>query len=340
MKSILVVSRNFPPLTGGMERLVHRSTIALAEEHTLVLIGPRGAGRFVPPGVRVIECPSGAIGFLIVASIRGFWHCLKNRYDCVFGGSGLVAPVVAVLARTCGAKSGLFVHGLDLVAASRVYQSVFVPFIRGTDFLIANSTNTRNIAADKGCNPTRIHVLHPGTDVPDTDRLPSADDVRKRLGLAAGRIVLSAGRIIPRKGLLPFIEHAWPTIVKQVPDCALVIVGDAADQAVDRKASAGTLAGAIASTELGDTIQHLGRVDDATLWACYGAADVLVFPLIDVAGDVEGFGMVSIEAAASGTPTVAFATGGVVDAVAEGTSGRLVEPGNYAAFCAGRRAGR
>ena len=57
-----------------------------------------------------------------------------------------------------------------------------------------------------------------------------------------------------------------------------------------------------------------------------------MFPLIDTPGDVEGFGMVAVEAAAHGTPTVAFDCGGVGDAVVDGENGLLVPAGDYAGF--------
>ena len=81
-----------------------------------------------------------------------------------------------------------------------------------------------------------------------------------------------------------------------------------------------------------ERILFLGKVDNETLAQCYAGADCLLFPLVPVAGDVEGFGMVAIEAAAHGTPTVAFAEGGVVDAVAAGSSGFLVDSGDYQAM--------
>ncbi len=82
-------------------------------------------------------------------------------------------------------------------------------------------------------------------------------------------------------------------------------------------------------------IIFLGAVNDKTLATAYNAANLHVFPVRHIPGDPEGFGMVAIEAAAHGLPTVAFAMGGVVEAVAQGQSGYLVLPGDYLAFSEG-----
>src|SRR3546814_12930756 len=72
----------------------------------------------------------------------------------------------------------------------------------------------------------------------------------------------------------------------------------------------------------------------------YKAASAHIFPVREIPGDPEGFGMVAVEAAAHGVPTIAFATGGIVDAVAEGESGRLIRPGDYGAFAGVVKIGR
>jgi phosphatidylinositol alpha-1,6-mannosyltransferase len=76
----------------------------------------------------------------------------------------------------------------------------------------------------------------------------------------------------------------------------------------------------------------LGACGDQELEGAYDAADLCVFPLVEMPGDIEGFGMVAIEAAAHGLPTVAFNVGGVGDAIADHRSGRLVPAGSYSNF--------
>jgi phosphatidylinositol alpha-1,6-mannosyltransferase len=80
------------------------------------------------------------------------------------------------------------------------------------------------------------------------------------------------------------------------------------------------------------SVRFLPHCDDETLSAAYSAADVHVFPVREIPGDVEGFGMVAIEAAAHGLPTVAFSVGGVPDAVIENVTGSLVVPDDYRAL--------
>jgi phosphatidylinositol alpha-1,6-mannosyltransferase len=331
-RSILVVTRNYPPLTGGMERLMQHSVETLASEFDVTLIGPQGCGEFSPANIQTIECPASPLSFLTSALLEGRRAARRNSFDVVLGGSGLVSPVTCLLASKAKARSVIFVHGLDLVVDNWIYQHVFVPFLRRHDRVIANSQNTRALAIDKGCPANRVEIVNPGSTIPPDSLLRQADAVREKLGLTANKVVLSVGRMVPRKGLAEFLENAWPLIIDAQPDAILLVVGDTPDDAL-LKDSKGTkrLMNAIERCGKG-TVRFLGVVDDDTLWNCYAAADTLVFPLIRVQGDVEGFGMVAIEAAASGTPTVAFPVGGVVDAVADGISGSLVPEGDYRSF--------
>jgi phosphatidylinositol alpha-1,6-mannosyltransferase len=315
-----------------MERLMHHSVETLASNFDVMLIGPSGCGEFVPNNVAVIECPPSPFGFLTAALIKGLRPAGKRSFDFVLGGSGLVAPVTWILSKLAKARSFIFVHGLDLVVDNFMFQRLFVPFIRRHDRIIANSQNTRELAVGKLCPPEKVVVVNPGCVIPSGSSLLDADESRAKLGFQNDKIILFVGRMVKRKGLAEFLESAWPRIVGFEPDAVLLVAGDTPDDALLKDpAGSENLLRAIEQSGK-DRVKFLGTVNDDTLWNCYAAAEVLVFPLIRVKGDVEGFGMVAIEAAAGGTPTVAFPVGGVIDAVADGSNGVLVPEGDYEAF--------
>jgi phosphatidylinositol alpha-1,6-mannosyltransferase len=143
-------------------------------------------------------------------------------------------------------------------------------------------------------------------------------------------VLLSVGRLTARKGLLEFVRHSMPLIVQRFPDALLVVIGDTPSDALHAipQSKDSILRGAL-EVGVGENIRFLGRVDDRELACAYQTSQVHVFPVIQIPGDPEGFGMVAIEAAACALPTVAFACGGVIDAVSDGRSGFLVHPGDY-----------
>ena len=305
---------------------------ALAADHELTIIGPTGGELHCPANVRYLGCPPSPALFLPCALTKVFLEARRRNWRLILGGSGVVAPVTRLIARLFKLPAGVLVHGLDLVAKSRVYQQVFVPAIRGHDIIIANSENTRRLAIERGCAEERLRIVNPGCRIPTAAEAPDTGAFRRSHDLEDARIVLFVGRIIKRKGLIPFITRAWSDIAAGVEHSRLVIVGDSPADAVMRNASeARELNDAVDRTPP-DSIRFLGKVDDSALAACYASADCLVFPLIPVNGDVEGFGMVATEAAAWGTPTIAFRVGGVADAVSDELSGRLIPPGDYETF--------
>jgi phosphatidylinositol alpha-1,6-mannosyltransferase len=333
----LLVTRNFPPLTGGMERLTFHTYLALRQQFSVALCGPQGARAHTEPPDAVAESPLTPLPrFLLSLQWQAGRMAWRTRPRYVHAGSGLAAPAALAAGRLSGAQVSCFLHGLDLVVEHRTYRQIFLPAIRHCDRLFANSRHTAALALEAGVAPEKIHLLHPGVTMPDCSQgTRRRQAFRREYGLGEARILLSVGRLTQRKGLAPFIRHALPAIVRAEPSTLLVIIGEEPTGAL--KHSDGVLAEiqrAAAETGLQAHLRHLGKVDDATLEAAYFAADAHVFPVIEQAGDVEGFGMVALEAAAHGLSTVAFAVGGVPDAIAEGTTGRLVTAGSYSALSA------
>lgn len=334
MAKITLVTRNFPPLTGGMETLLHHVYLQLKHRHRCDLIGPQGCREYADQNDAVIESTvSPTPLFLGLSFVKSVVHLLlKGRPDVVMGGSGLVGPVVVLLAVLFRAKAVVIVHGLDIIVESRFYQRLFVPFLRRADLIICNSKNTADLAVKSGVGLDRIEIISPGVEMPSD---PIAQiEAKELLGLQGKTLLLSVGRLIPRKGLAEFITKSFVELAAMDPTIELLIAGGEARQALNKHSGStlDAIKAAIQENGLEAQVRLLGQVEGASLAQLYAAADAFIFPLIETRGDVEGFGMVAIEAAAYGTPTVAFDCGGVSDAIENGKNGYLVAPGNYAEF--------
>lgn len=331
----LLVTRNLPPLRGGMERLNLHVAFALSETRDLSVCGPDGCAAFLESAaVDVVEVPHRWLPLFLLRSLIGSLRLAwRRRPNVVLAGSGLTAPIAWLVARLCSTRFVVYLHGLDLVAPSRTYQRLWLPFIRRADIALANSRHTATLAQQRGVPDERILILHPGTALPSPD--PSARPRFRKVNSIGDRpLLLSVGRLTPRKGLAEFVERSLPAIVDACPGTQLLVIGDDAVDAV--RAAHGSermrIQHAAYAAGMRDAVRFMPPCDEATLSDAYHAADVYVFPVREIPGDMEGFGMVAIEAAAHGLPTVAFRVGGVADAVVEGRSGELVAPDDYAGF--------
>lgn len=331
----LLVTRNFPPLRGGMERLnAFIFTYLWRGNDHCALVGPAGSRRFAPDGARVLELPVRTLSLTVLSSIaRSVCTALRLRPEIVLAGSGLMAPAAVVAASVARGQSAVYLHGLDIIAPSRLYRWIWWPCIRRCGHVLVNSANTRKLAVGIGIDPGRISIVHPGTELPMLD--PTARGrFRARLGVGNAPLLLSVGRLTARKGMAEFVEHALPAVVARHPAVRLIIIGDQAPDALSRGKGAGydRIRAVAEAGGIADSIVWLGYCTDEELNDAYQGVDLHIFPVRDIPGDVEGFGMVAIEAAARGLSSVAFDVGGVSDAVCMGENGVLVNSGDYSAF--------
>ena len=332
---ILIITRNLPPLVGGMERLNWHMAEELAKDADVRLIGPAGSSDMAPSNVPVQEVALKPLArFLLAAQWRALGIAHSWKPSLIVAGSGLTAPVAWLSARFCGASSATYLHGLDIAIRHPLYRALWLPALRRMDRIIANSQATRQLAIDAGIDISRIEIVHPGADLPETppDRATAAAGAENLTG--EGPVLLSVGRLTQRKGLREFVTEVLPKIVSAWPKAILLIVGDAPQDALRAEPQTQqSIQDAANAAGVGAHIRFLGVITDRDrLAALYRSADVHVFPVRHIPGDPEGFGMVAIEAAAEGLPTVAYATNGVVDAVSQGESGLLVPPGDSDAF--------
>ncbi|KAF1009588.1 MAG: GDP-mannose-dependent alpha-(1-6)-phosphatidylinositol monomannoside mannosyltransferase [Luteibacter sp.] len=332
-RRVLLISRNFPPLKGGMERLNCRMASAIAKVAELNMVGPRGAGAALQGLGSIREVPLRPLWrFFLGAFGAAGWSAITVRPELTVAGSGLCAPFAWMAARLSRGRYAVYVHGLDVIARHWAYRAFWLPFIRRADICVANSHNTARLCREVGVPGERTVIVHPGVELADS---VAADDVaafRRRERWEGRPVLLSVGRLTARKGMLEFVDKVFPRVIARHPRVLLVVMGNDAPDALTGKGVRDALQALVEERGLGEHIRMLGEVDDATLALGYAAADVAVFPVRTIPGDVEGFGMVAVEAAAHGLPTVAYATGGVPDAVKDGVSGYLVPADDTVAF--------
>jgi len=331
----IVVTRNLPPLVGGMERLVWHIVSELRAEYRVHVIGPAGCGKHLPDGVTASEVPiHPMLAYVLRTKVATLWQTLRLRPQLVVAGSGLTAPFAWLAARLTRGRCVVYLHGLDIEARHPIYRMLWRPIFRHCDRVLVNSQFTRRLAQSAGIPEKRITVLNPGVDLPNLrDAADQSVRFRHAYGLGNRPVLLYVGRITARKGLSVFVRDILPQIIDQQPDARLVVIGDEPAHALHHQSGERQrVTDALASLNLDDRVLFLRCVDDNVLESAYFAADVLVFPVQERREDHEGFGMVAIEAAAHGLPTVAFASGGVPDAVSNGLSGDLISPGDGVSF--------
>ena len=102
-KSILIITRNLPPLIGGMERLNWHIADELSKDHIVSIVSHAGAKKTAPQNTNFHGVPLDPLPvFLIFAFFKVFWFCIIQRPDILFAGSGLTAPIAVFWAKIFG----------------------------------------------------------------------------------------------------------------------------------------------------------------------------------------------------------------------------------------------
>jgi len=187
---------------------------------------------------------------------------------------------------------------------------------------------TRNRLARVLGHTVALERLAPGVDTSVFTPTAAGAGVRRRLGLADRPVVVCVSRLVPRKGQDVLIR-SLPRVQEAVAGAALLIVGGGPDMPrLQRLAVAGGVA---------DDVVFTGSVPVADLPGHYAAGDVFAMPCRTRRGglDVEGLGIVYLEASATGLPVLAGDSGGAPDAVVDGETGHVVDGRSVPAVASG-----
>ncbi|MGW1651850.1 glycosyltransferase family 4 protein [Streptomyces atratus] len=334
MDKTLIVTNDFPPRPGGIQAFLHNMALRLDPGQIVVYAS---TWKRSPEGIAATAAFDAEQPFIVVRDrttmllptprVTRRAVQLLRVHGCTSVWFGAAAPLglMAPALRRAGARRLVATtHGHEagwaqLPAARQLLGRIG----ENTDAItyLGEYTRSRIATALSPEAADRMVQLPPGVDEKTFHPDSGGDLIRARLGLSDRPVVVCVSRLVPRKGQDTLIL-AMPAILAQVPDAVLLIVGGG-PYAKELKRLA-------EETGVGDSVRFTGPVPWDELPAHCGAGDVFAMPCRTRRGglDVEGLGIVFLEASATGLPVVAGDSGGAPDAVLDGETGWVVRGGS------------
>ncbi|MGX9792227.1 glycosyltransferase family 4 protein [Mycobacterium sp. MMS18-G62] len=338
MSRVLLVTNDFPPRRGGIQSYLEELVTHLVAEgtHTLSVYAPKWKGaedfddQAAASGYSVTRHPGTLM--LPVPSVADRMKRLieQNDIDTVWFGAAAPLALMAPLARDAGASRVIAsTHGHEVGWSMLPLARTALRRIgTGTDVVTYVSQYTRGRFASAFGADAALEHLPPGVD---TDRFTPDEvaraELRSRYRLGTRPVVVCVSRLVPRKGQ-DMLIRAMPAIRQRVPGTALVIVGGGPYRSSLRRLAH--------SFGVAEHVVFTDGVPGDELPAHHAMADVFAMPCrTRGAGlDVEGLGIVYLEASATGVPVVAGRSGGAPETVRDGETGVVVDGWDVGAIAA------
>lgn len=330
-KKILVITNDFGPRTGGIETFVMGLLERIVDHKVVVFTSQQGDTSeydqqwFKKFGVQVIRDRSKILLPSLRVAKRAKEIAQMHNIEVVVFGAAAPLALMAPKLRKAGVKKIIaLTHGHEVwwarifpfnLAMKRIGNSVDHLTYLGefTRQAISRSLSQKSIDS--------MVKIAPGIDTFHFSPQADATQRRTELGLESKKIIISVGRLVHRKGQDKLIQ-AFPTIVREIPNAHLLIVGEGPYRAHLEKL--------VEKLSLKANVTFVGRIFYNDLPSYLSASDVFVMPSRSrfFGLEVEGLGIVYLEASACAIPVVAGVSGGAPDAVQEGITGLCVDGTN------------
>jgi phosphatidylinositol alpha-1,6-mannosyltransferase len=274
--------------------------------------------KYLPlPNHRLRQIPKGLLSFLEALRLL-----FQERPDAIHCGD-LFPPALAglLLKRLFGVPYLVYCHGEEITQIDRRHYQPLVRdhIYRNADGVVAASSFAQQNLIRIGVSPDRIRQITPGVECDRFQPRPRNADLVRRYGLEGKRVLLTVGRLVRRKGH-DVVLQALSALAPEFPDLRYVIVGEGPErEGLERQCK-----------DLGipDKVLFVGGISNEELPDFYNLGDIFVMTNRESRGDIEGFGMVFLEASASGKPVIGGLSGGAGQAIQHGVTGLLVDPEN------------
>jgi phosphatidylinositol alpha-1,6-mannosyltransferase len=276
----------------------------------------------------VVACPSREIGWRVsLFFLASPWRIAHGiwlwRADVVLFASlnpALLLPVLAPLLRRRQSRLMAIAHGLDITQGPPIVQWWIRRSLRQLDGLICVSRATAKACLERGVAADRLQILPNGI----CQRWKEPPSISEGAGLPrrvpGSFVCLAVGRQIPRKGYAWFVDAVMPLLPEHVH---LWLVGSGPQ--------AGEISRAISKRNLQHRVFPLGLLEDGDLARVYRLADLFVMPNLRINRDIEGFGIVLLEAGLHGLYSLASCIDGITDVI-DDANGRLLPARDAEAF--------
>lgn len=252
----------------------------------------------------------------------------RKNIDVILFSSMVTASLAPFIRKRVRVPMVTINHGHDVTLSIKIYQLFLKSVFRALDGVISVSEATRAASIVRGLPPEKGISLPNGMSIDiENNEMNGKSLARKRLETLTGKdfngkfILLTTGRLIRRKGHAWFIENVLPEIKS---DVEYIILGSGPEMT--------TIQNLLKKSEIANKVTILGRQPDDVLQDSYRAADIFVMPNIVVPGDMEGFGVVMLEANLMETPVVATDLEGIKDVIKPHYNGYKIEVGNAFKF--------
>lgn len=316
---ILYVSHTHPPEgeilenVGGMQRVSQQLIQELKRKESVEVIpqtiNVSGEGTIALNTIR----------FLIKQLIRLPYKIRESKADIVLFSSMVTASLAYFIRSRVSVPMVTINHGRDVTLPVKIYQWFVPKVFSSLDGVISVSRATREECIKRGMDPGKGVALPNGFDFKKLNNFPDKQESRNRLAknfripLQNKFMLLTVGRKVKRKGHEWFVREVMPKLDEEI---VYVTVGDGPQfESIQQAAE---------QSGFSERIFLLGRQPDEVLKQAYAAADLFVMPNIPVEGDMEGFGIVLLEANMARTPAVAADLEGIKDVIAQGENGYRV----------------